>query len=52
VDEIEQPVIAARNNALFRSLVILVLVLTLYATLIIGWIDRRLGRRAANNDDD
>jgi adenylate cyclase len=50
VDEIEQPVIAARNGALFRSIVILVLVLPLYVTLIIVWIDRRLGRRAGTDD--
>jgi adenylate cyclase len=50
VDEIEQPVIAERNSALFRSLVILALVLPLYATLIIVWIDRRLGRRAVTDD--
>ena len=52
LDEIDKPVIEARNEALFRSIVILLLVLPLYATLIIGWIDRRLGRHAANNDDD
>jgi adenylate cyclase len=51
VDEIEQPVIAARNGALFRAIVILVLVLPLYVTLIIVWIDRRLGRRAVADDD-
>jgi hypothetical protein len=50
VDEIEQPVIAERNSALFRSIVILALVLPLYATLIIVWIDRRLGRRAVTDD--
>ena len=50
VDEIEKPVIAARNEALFRSIVILLLVLPLYATLIIGWIDRRLGRLASVDD--
>jgi hypothetical protein len=52
LDEIGKPVIEARNEALFRSIVILLLVLPLYATLIIGWIDRRLGRSAADNDDD
>jgi adenylate cyclase len=52
LDEIGKPVIEARNEALFRSIVILLLVLPLYATLIIGWIDRRLGRRAAADDDD
>jgi adenylate cyclase len=45
LDEIEKPVIDARNEALFRSIVILLLVLPLYATLIVGWIDRRLGPR-------
>jgi adenylate cyclase len=52
LDEIEKPVIDARNAALFRSIVILLLVLPLYATLIVGWIDRRLGRRALADDDD
>jgi adenylate cyclase len=52
LDEIGRPVIEARNEALFRSIVILLLVLPLYATLIIVWIDRRLGRRAAADDDD
>jgi adenylate cyclase len=52
LDEIGKPVIEARNEALFRSIVILLLVLPLYATLIIGWIDHRLGRRAAADDED
>lgn len=51
LDEIEEPVIAARNEALFRSIVVLLLVLPLYATLIIGWIDRRLGRAVFNDKD-
>jgi adenylate cyclase len=51
LNEIEQPVIAARNEALFRSIVVLLLVLPLYATLIIGWIDRRLGRAVFNDED-
>jgi adenylate cyclase len=52
VDEIEKPVLEARNEALVRSILIVVLVLPLYATLIIAWIDRRLGRRAADTDND
>jgi hypothetical protein len=52
LDEIERPVIEARNEALFRSVVILLLILPLYATLVIAWIDRRLGRHAAIDDDD
>jgi adenylate cyclase len=52
VDEIERPVIDARNEALIRSILILLLVLPLYATLIIVWIDRRLGRRAAAESDE
>jgi adenylate cyclase len=47
VDEVEKPVIEARNEALLRSILILLLILPLYATLIVGWIDRRLRRRAA-----
>jgi adenylate cyclase len=52
LDEIERPVIKARNEALFRSVVILLLILPLYATLVIAWIDRRLGRHAHDDDDD
>jgi adenylate cyclase len=51
VNEIERPVIEARNEALVRSVLILLLVLPLYATLVVGWIDRRLGRHAARDDD-
>jgi adenylate cyclase len=47
LDEIEKPIIKMRNDALFRSIIILLLVLPLYATLVIGLIDRRLGRRAS-----
>jgi adenylate cyclase len=46
-DEIEHPVIAVRNQTLFYSIAFLVLVLPLYVTLIVAWIDRRLGRRPA-----
>jgi adenylate cyclase len=44
IDEIEKPAIALRNQSLFYSIAFLVLVLPLYVTLIIAWIDRRLGR--------
>jgi adenylate cyclase len=47
MDEIAEPAIALRNRALFYSIAFLVLVLPLYATLVIAWIDRRLGRRPA-----
>jgi adenylate cyclase len=47
LDEIEGPVIAVRNQTLFYSIAFLVFALPLYVTLIIFWIDRRLGRRAA-----
>ena len=47
LDEIEAPVIAVRNQTLFYSIAFLVLVLPLYVTLIVAWIDRRLGRRTA-----
>jgi adenylate cyclase len=47
IDEIEQPAIALRNQTLFYSIAFLALTLPLYVTLIIFWIDRRLGGRAA-----
>jgi adenylate cyclase len=47
LDEIEAPVIAVRNQTLFYSIAFLVLVLPLYVTLIVAWIDRRLGRHTA-----
>ena len=40
--EIAKPVIAMRNDVLFRSIVILVLVLPLYTVLLVRWVDRRL----------
>ena len=45
IDEIEQPVIALRNQTLFYSLAFLAFTLPLYVTLIVFWIDRRLRRR-------
>ena len=45
VDEIEQPAIELRNQTLFYSIAFLVFALPLYVTLIVFWIDRRLGRR-------
>jgi adenylate cyclase len=47
LDEIEKPVVAVRNQTLFYSIAFLVLVLPLYVTLIVAWIDHRLGRRTA-----
>jgi adenylate cyclase len=45
LDEIEHPVIELRNQTLFYSIAFLVFALPLYVTLIVFWIDRRLGRR-------
>jgi hypothetical protein len=45
LDEIEHPVIELRNQTLFYSIAFLVFALPLYVTLIVYWIDRRLGRR-------
>src|SRR6516162_3561799 len=45
IDEIAQPAIAVRNHTLFYSLAFLAFTLPLYVTLIVLWIDRRLGRR-------
>ena len=47
LDEIEHPVIDVRNQTLFYSIAFLVLALPLYVTLIVYWIDRRLGRRTS-----
>jgi adenylate cyclase len=47
LDEIEEPVIAVRNQTLFYSIAFLVLVLPLYVTLIVALIDRKLGRHTA-----
>jgi adenylate cyclase len=47
IDEIEQPAIALRNQTLFYSIAFLAFTLPLYVTLIVFWIDRRLGRRTA-----
>jgi adenylate cyclase len=45
IDEIEEPVIALRNQTLLYSIAFLAFTLPLYVTLIVFWIDRRLGRR-------
>jgi len=47
IDEIAQPVIAVRNQTLFYSIAFLAFTLPLYVTLIVFWIDRRLGSHAA-----
>jgi len=44
IDEIAQPAIAVRNQTLLYSLAFLAFTLPLYVTLIVFWIDRRLGR--------
>lgn len=44
IDEIQQPAIALRNQTLFYSVAFLVFAVPLYVTLIVFWIDRRLGR--------
>ena len=45
IDEIARPAIKLRNQTLFYSVGFLVFALPLYVTLIVFWIDRRLGRR-------
>src|SRR6516162_235424 len=47
IDEIAQPAIAVRNQTLFYSIAFLAFTLPLYVTLIVFWIDRRLGSHAA-----
>jgi adenylate cyclase len=46
VDEIEEPIIAIRNDTLLYSIAFLVFALPLYVTLVVAWIDRRLAARA------
>ena len=47
IDEVEQPAIALRNQTLFYSIAFLVFAVPIYVTLIVFWIDRRLGRHHA-----
>jgi hypothetical protein len=47
IDEIEQPAIALRNQTLFYSIAFLVFAVPIYVTLIVFWIDRRLGHHHA-----
>jgi hypothetical protein len=44
IDEVEQPAIALRNQTLVYSIAFLIFAVPLYVTLIVFWIDRRLGR--------
>ena len=44
IDEIQRPIIELRNQSLFYLIAVVVFVLPLCATLIVAWIDRRLGR--------
>jgi adenylate cyclase len=45
IDEIEAPITGIRNETLLYSIAVLVFALPLYVTLVVVWIDRRLGRR-------
>jgi adenylate cyclase len=45
IDEIEAPIAGIRNDTLLYSSAVLVFALPLYVTLVVAWIDRRLGRR-------
>jgi adenylate cyclase len=47
IDEIEKPIEAIRNETLLYSIAFLVFALPLYVTLVVAWIDRRLGSRPA-----
>jgi len=52
INEIAEPVIALRNQTLLYSIAFLAFMLPLYVTLIVFWIDRRLGavlRRCAQS---
>ena len=48
VDEIVAPINAIRTQTLVYSCLFLVLTLPLYCTLLVAWIDRRLGRQHPN----
>jgi adenylate cyclase len=48
VDEIEAPIVGIRNETLLYSIAFLVFALPLYVTLVVAWIDRRLGNRPAS----
>jgi hypothetical protein len=43
IDEIQRSMIELRSQTLFYSTAFLVFVLPLYVTLMLAWIDRRLG---------
>lgn len=45
VDEIEAPIEGIRNETLLYSIAFLLFALPLYVTLVVAWIDRRLGKR-------
>jgi adenylate cyclase len=45
IDEIQAPIAGIRNETLLYSCAVLVFALPLYVTLVVVWIDRRLGRR-------
>jgi adenylate cyclase len=45
IDEILAPIEGIRNETLLYSSAVLVFALPLYVTLVVAWIDRRLGRR-------
>ena len=47
IDEIAEPAISLRNQTLLYSIAFLAFTLPLYVTLIVFWIDRRLGRRTS-----
>ena len=44
-EEILEPIAAIRTETVFYSGAFLVFALPLYATLVVAWIDRRLGRK-------
>jgi adenylate cyclase len=47
IDEIEQPIVEIRNQALLYSIAFLIFALPLYVTLVVAWIDRRLEGRTS-----
>lgn len=51
VDEITGPIDSIRSEALFYSVVVLLLVLPLYVVLLFFWVDRRLGRASISLSD-
>ena len=52
IDEIEKPITEIRNQTLLYSIAFLILALPMYVTLVVAWIDRRLGQGGSPTRDN